>query len=1108
MKTAKNKNKVYTYLYTPVITSFIMFFLFISISEAQVIVTERVTKIPTYEVKQADPNPIFYNGRRYQGAQGRVYPYPLLHNLTNNKIDKEYQEVILENDFVKISILPELGGRLNYARDKVNDYNFLYHNEVVKPALIGMTGAWISGGVEWNIPHHHRATSFMDVDYTITEQEDGSKTVWVGETEWRHRTRWVVGITLHPESTLLETTIKVFNTTPFQNSLLIFANAAVHANEDYQVFFPPETQWATYHRKNQFSEWPISHQFFDGWDYSDGVDVSLWKNHAKPTSFFEWGNMGNFVAGIDHGKEAGTVIFGDKHINPGKKLWSWGNNPNGAMWDDLLTDENGPYIELMFGSYSDNQPDYSWMQTLEVKEATYWFAPIKGLNNVKKVNNDVVVAFDGDREYLHLGVNANRIINNAIIQVLYDDEILFQEQTGLHPNIPYVQTISNDGSYEIHDLSLVIRENSGWPILTYSPVEIEEKPMPDPISSPKSADEINNADSLYYEGLQFEQFHDAFYHPRVFYKKAIELNPQHFSALLRTGILYLKDGDYETATDFLERAVERVAWDYVTPERADPLYYLALAYKEMGNREEAYALLYKASWNYNFHTPAHYQMALMKSQDGDYERALRHLEEAYKTNIRSVDVLSLKASLYRLTGQINKAEHIMNTLIDTDPLNFYGYYEKYLLTNDPGNRYHLVGLMREERENYLELAVKFGNAGLYDEALDLLGYAANSDDERLNSYPVIYYYLGYYHHLLGNPDQAEEYFLAAGSKPHEYVFPFRFETAKALNTALEYNPEDGFAWYYIGNLYYDFQPERAIDSWENAVALNDNIPVAHRNLAFAYANVKNDMDATLENISRALELNPEDPRFYYENDLYLRTKLADPEERLIPFVNNHDVVTSDLTSLFPYVELLTLTDNYSEAIDLMSSYHFRRWEGGEGVYQNWIYAHVNKAIEAMENHSLTDMEELLNASVAYPENLQTVSNQYENISFYYLGILEELRGNTDKAASYFERAASASGNGPENRYFAAKAYEKLNDQTRANEIYQSLIQRGERTLERELEMDFFNPFSTVTSGNDLLAEGHFLLALGHSGLGNEHRAAVNFDHALEYNPAILSLVFK
>lgn len=175
-------------------------FLGLKVSYSQVRVTEVDSKIPTYEVEAADPNPIFYNGRRYQGAQGRVYPYPLFHNLSTRMVDRVYREIIIENEWVRISILPELGGRVHFAQDKRNGYNYIYYNEVIKPALIGMTGAWVSGGVEWNIPHHHRATSFMPVDYTITEQVDGSKTVWVGETEWRHRTRWVVGVTLHPDS--------------------------------------------------------------------------------------------------------------------------------------------------------------------------------------------------------------------------------------------------------------------------------------------------------------------------------------------------------------------------------------------------------------------------------------------------------------------------------------------------------------------------------------------------------------------------------------------------------------------------------------------------------------------------------------------------------------------------------------------------------------------------------------------------------------------------------------------------------------------------------------------------------------------------------------------
>ncbi|MEX2600856.1 MAG: DUF5107 domain-containing protein [Balneolaceae bacterium] len=1077
-------------------------------ASSQVVVTEQDRVIPTYEVKEADPNPIFYNGRRYQGAQGRVYPYPLYHNLTNNLVDQSYREIILENDYVEISVIPELGGRIYYARDKVNDYDYLYHNEVVKPALIGMTGAWISGGVEWNIPHHHRATSFTPVDYRITEQEDGSKTVWVGETEWRHRTRWIVGLTLHPESTLLETTIRVFNTSPFQNSLLVFANAAVHTNEQYQVFFPPATQWATFHRKNQFSEWPVSHQYYDGADYTDGVDVSRWANHSKPTSFFEWGNRGNFVAGIDHGARAGTVIFGNRHINPGKKLWSWGNNPNGEMWDNLLTDENGPYIELMFGSYSDNQPDYSWMQAGETKETTYWFAPLKELQDVKHVNRNAIVSFDEEDGSLHLTINATRPFPGAEITVSAGGENHIHTETDLQPGLPYHSEWEIPTDLSLFDLTLEIRDASGEQLITYRPEEVEEESMPEPVSPLQDADLINDADSLYYQGLYYEQFHDAFYQPRDFYKRAIEINPQHVQALTRTGILYLKEGDPESAAPFLERAVERVGWDYVTPERGDPLYYLALAYRELGRMEEAYELFYKTSWDYNFRSASHYQMALMKSMDGEYRTALEHSREALSINTRSVDLLALQASLYRRTGQPGLAEEMVEKLREIDPLHFRGYFEEYLLKGEQQVLNRMRELMRNSSENYLELAVQYGNAGLYEDAIKLLELSLALNEAELTQDPIIHYTLGYYHHQIGNSSEAASRYQQAGGMPYEYAFPFRFETVKALNSALEYQPEDGLAWYLIGNIYYDHQPEKAIEAWERSTELTRTIPVAHRNLAFAYANVKNDLDATLTNIRRAIELNPDDPRYYYEHDLYLESMQTDPETRLAPFLEKRDVVTSDLTTLFPFVELLTLNGMYSDAIELMRSHHFRRWEGGGSIYPFWIYAHLNRAIDALNENELDEANAFLTSAISYPENLQTVSNQFECIVFYYQGIVAEAKGNMEEARMKFEQSADGSNRSPECRFYAAKAYEKIDDSSSAESIYRSLIQSGNDDLDRDVSVDFFDPFSSVRSDQDRLSEGYLKLALGSLGLGDIEQAEEYFELAEEHNPGLLQLAFR
>ena len=167
---------------------------------AAVEVHEDTVVIPTYLAGDPEPNPMFFFGRQSQGAEGRIYPYPLYDALTGEKADKAYTLVTLENEYVRIGVLPEIGGRIFEGLDKTNGYNFFYRQHVIKPALIGLIGAWISGGVEWNIPHHHRATTFIPVQHSIEENPDGSKTVWVGELEIRHRMRWAVGYTLRPGS--------------------------------------------------------------------------------------------------------------------------------------------------------------------------------------------------------------------------------------------------------------------------------------------------------------------------------------------------------------------------------------------------------------------------------------------------------------------------------------------------------------------------------------------------------------------------------------------------------------------------------------------------------------------------------------------------------------------------------------------------------------------------------------------------------------------------------------------------------------------------------------------------------------------------------------------
>jgi hypothetical protein len=217
------------------------------------------------------------------------------------------------------------------------------------------------------------------VQYHVEENKDGSKTVWVGELEVRHRMRWAVGYTLHPGKAHVEAKLRIVNRTPVVNTMLCFANVAVHVNEDYQVIFPPGTQYGTHHHKREFTTWPVATGQYGGWDFSKGVDVSWFKNHVSANSIFAWNYEDDFVAGYDHGKRAGTMAVANHHIVPGKKLWTWGNGPRGRMWDHILTDNDGPYIEIMVGAYSDNQPDYSWLAPYEVKSFEMNWYPFRDM---------------------------------------------------------------------------------------------------------------------------------------------------------------------------------------------------------------------------------------------------------------------------------------------------------------------------------------------------------------------------------------------------------------------------------------------------------------------------------------------------------------------------------------------------------------------------------------------------------------------------------------------------------------------------------------------------------------------------------------------------------
>ena len=782
--------------------------------------SEEKLTLPTYLLDPPESAPFFERDWSYQRARRSVYPYVLGDNMTRNRENVTYKALYLENEYIKLCVLPEIGGRLFYAIDKTNGYDLFYHQHVIKPANVGMLGAWISGGVEWNVFHHHRATSHLPVDYKIESSPDGSKTIWVGETELRHRMSWAIGITLHPGKSYIEISGRLVNATPDENSMLYWSNVATKVDENYQIIFPTSTDFAAFHTKNYFAHWPVTHETFNGYDYyRNDLDASWWKNHFSSNSMFIHDQKEDFIAGYDHGADAGTILTANHNINKGGKFWLWGPN---SMWDTrILTDSDGHYIELMMGAYSDNQPDYSWIAPYEVKEFTQYYWGLSKIDGVKAGNNAAALNFEPKEDgNWYLGVNATERMIGAKVSVNKDGKLLWSRSINISPAAPFEETITLDPALQPWEMTVTLASPDGKPLLSYTPRQDSsyDKPLPPIVERPKLPKDIENTEECYLVGLRNLQFHNPFIEPEDYFLEVLRRDPGDTRANTKMGYMLRLRGEYDKAAAYLRTAIRRQTHDYTRPEDCEALYNLGLILKAQGKKAEAMDTLYRAVWNYTYNSAANFHLAQIYGGDGAFTEALERLDEAIRYNGAHYSALGFKASILRMQGEKTDALKCLDAVLESNPLNAYATYERDLLTG--GNSH--VALMRDDCESYLELALAYNANGFRDEAVNIL----QSIDSR-KAYPSIKMWLGY---LTGDKSKFEE----ALALPVEFCNPFRLETIPVLEKAKELFPESEKPWYYEGCLLYNKQQENAAGQWEKALECNPGMDLAWRNLGWYY----------------------------------------------------------------------------------------------------------------------------------------------------------------------------------------------------------------------------------------------------------------------------------
>lgn len=1078
---------------------------------------EETILLPTYETGEEEKNPIFLEKRVYQGSSGVVYPYSVVEKVSDEKTDKPYKALFLENEYLKVMVLPELGGRIQMAYDKVKKRHFVYYNQVIKPALVGLTGPWISGGIEFNWPQHHRPSTYLPTDSCIENNPDGSVTVWCSEVERMFRTKGMQGITLHPGKAYLEIRVKVYNRTDFPQTFLWWANPAVVVNDSYHSVFPSDVHAVFDHGKRDVSSFPIATGVYYKQDYSAGVDISRYRNIPVPTSYMAVQSEFDFVGGYEADAEAGLLHVADHHVSPGKKQWTWGNGDFGQAWDRNLTDEDGPYIELMTGVYTDNQPDFSWLQPGEEKSWTQYFMPYSEVGYVKNATKEAIMNLEVNGEDAHVILYTTAEYEGLKL-VLKDVQgnLYLEERINASPSESFSDTV-NVGKRLPHELIFTVYAPDGREMLTYQAEKPEIKPVPDPAKAAEDPKDIASVEQLFLTGQHLEQYRHATYNPADYYREALRREEGDIRCNNAMGLLLMRKGQFKKAEPYFRKAVETQTGRNPNPYDGEPVYNLGLCLKRQGRTDEAYAAFFKATWNAAWQDAGYFSLAQIDASRHLWNEALDHVDRGLIRNWHHHKARHLKAVVLRFLGRREEALQWIEDSLGIDPFNMGCLFEKYLLTGDEKDLRNFCSLMRGAVHTYIEYALDYASSGFYKEAIRLLSGVIKNPDR---VYPMVYYALGYFSSCSGDEKRALEYYRKAARMCPDKCFPNRVEEVLILQDALRLNPSDAFASYYLGNFWYAArQYEEAVACWESSKQLNSRYPTVLRNLALAYYNKYNRKEEARDLLEQAFKLDETDARLLMELDqLYKKTGVAAQVrlglfEKYVALVERRDDLCIERIAVYNQL------GDYQKVLSLIESRQFHPWEGGEGkITRQYVVCKMQLAKEAMRDGEYRKACSLLAETDAYPHNLGEgkLANAEENDINYLKGLAYRALGREAEAVRYFRKAATGSSEPsqafyyndpqPDKIYYQGQALKALGETDKAKGRFNRLIAHGEKHLFEACRIDYFAvslPDLAIWE-EDLTIRNrihcNYVIGLGKLGLEDTEEAKFYLQKALELDP--------
>jgi tetratricopeptide (TPR) repeat protein len=1011
-----------------------------SSSAGQVQVRESTVTLPTYEEGLPDVNPRF---DLFARRPFLIYPYTARTNLTDRRAGRTWRTLELENEYLRLVVLPDLGGRIYSCVDKATGAEMFYANPSIKFADVAYRGAWVALGVEFNFPVSHNWNTVSPVDFGTVRHEDGSASVWVGTIDRPYGMQWRVELRLRPGRSLLEQTTTLYNRSDVRHRFYWWTTASVRAEGDSHILYPME--FSASHHFADVDTWPVD---------SSGTDLSYPRNHlAGFVSRFVHGSREPFMGVYHPATESGMVHVADHHEMPGKKIWSWGWDDEGKDWRRALSDDQSAYLEVQAGLFR-NQETYAFLEPQQLLRFRETYQPVRKIGGYSRANDEGVVHVRrGAGNALGVGLNVTRAVRGGRLVVRDGAATVREEALSLEPSGVVERAwadLAAPGPYTVE-----VRDGAGLLLLAHTEGRYDVVPKADVKTGPQAAHVFPPAEKRSEEDWvelgRHQELNGKLLEAHDAYAAALAAFPESPELRRAAGRLAVQLKRYGEAIAPLSKAVTRNSND------AEALYYLGLAQAALGETQKARFAWDQAATLPVWRAPSLLQLARLAAGEGSdlesahrapgcvnsrsdplrgYDEGLRLVRQALAESPEMIRAGGMEVALLRRTGRAEEAKAHLAHWRSVDPPSSFLRHEAVLLGGaDEALWAHLAG----DPERVLELAVDYMALGLWNDAHALLarrypstGVVAEPGMALPQDYPLVAYYRGYCAEKTGR--SGREDFALASRQSTRYVFPNRPESLVVLRRAVAVDAEDATAHFLLGSLLLaGGQSDAALVEWEKARTLDPKLPVLHRNVGFTLLYARGAAEDARRVFEEGMAADPTNVELYQGADQALSLLGRGPEERIAVLRRYPE---SPLPSTLVYKLALALAEagRFAEAERLFPGRFFPREEFGTNVRQVYLEVELRQAFALARDGRKAEAEALA-ASFGHPIDGFDFTRDGMKAFVdaprfqYYCGELHALLGNDATAREHWTRAVA--GHDFRQTAFAYRAAQRLGQESDA-----------------------------------------------------------------------------